>query len=165
MNRYINGFPDRPPVRPNISLGDSLAGLHAAFGIVMALFHRQRHLGHVPGQANAPQGIPCADTTHLHALGFPSCIMPQRLLPPCVCFCMGSAWDASSWDIPEAGSPAGYIQAVLLLDRVQGLRRWLQVLRLLAHACNSMSRKAKQAKQRHYFSSDMCKLMLILPHL
>lgn len=40
--RYINGFPDRPPVRPNISLGDSLAGLHAAFGTVMALLHRER---------------------------------------------------------------------------------------------------------------------------
>lgn len=39
--RYINGFPDLetqglsgPPVRPNISLGDSIAGLHAAFGTV-----------------------------------------------------------------------------------------------------------------------------------
>lgn len=30
-------YPDRAPVRPNISLGDSLAGLHAAFGVVMAL--------------------------------------------------------------------------------------------------------------------------------
>lgn len=40
--RYINGYPDRPPVRPNISLGDSLAGLHAAFGAVMALLARQR---------------------------------------------------------------------------------------------------------------------------
>lgn len=33
---------DGPPVRPNISLGDSLAGLHAAFGAVMALLHRHR---------------------------------------------------------------------------------------------------------------------------
>lgn len=40
--RYINGFPDRPPARPNISLGDSLAGLHAAFGILLALLERQR---------------------------------------------------------------------------------------------------------------------------
>ncbi|KAL4419798.1 hypothetical protein ABPG75_006896 [Micractinium tetrahymenae] len=40
--RYINGFADRPPVRPNISLGDSLAGLHAAFGTVMALLHRSQ---------------------------------------------------------------------------------------------------------------------------
>lgn len=28
------------PVRPNISLGDSLAGLHAAFGTVLALLAR-----------------------------------------------------------------------------------------------------------------------------
>ncbi|CAL1711667.1 unnamed protein product [Somion occarium] len=46
--RYINGFPDPetgmlsgPPVRPNISLGDSVAGLHAAFGTVLALLSRQ----------------------------------------------------------------------------------------------------------------------------
>jgi crotonobetainyl-CoA:carnitine CoA-transferase CaiB-like acyl-CoA transferase len=38
--RYVNGFPDRPPVRPNLSLGDSLAGLHAALGILMAVYHR-----------------------------------------------------------------------------------------------------------------------------
>ena len=37
-------------MRPNISLGDTLAGLHGAFGAVMALLHRQRHMGHVPGQ-------------------------------------------------------------------------------------------------------------------
>ncbi len=40
--RYVNGFPDRPPVRPNLSLGDSLAGLHAAFGVLLALLQRQR---------------------------------------------------------------------------------------------------------------------------
>lgn len=34
--RYINGFPDRPPVRPNLSLGDTLAAMHAALGILMA---------------------------------------------------------------------------------------------------------------------------------
>lgn len=38
--RYVTGEPDRPPVRPNLSLGDSLAGLHAALGVVMALYHR-----------------------------------------------------------------------------------------------------------------------------
>ncbi len=39
--RFINGYPDPgtgllagAPVRPNISLGDSVAGLHAAFGTV-----------------------------------------------------------------------------------------------------------------------------------
>ena len=33
-----------------MSLGDTLAGLHAAFGVVMALLHRQRHNNTVPGQ-------------------------------------------------------------------------------------------------------------------
>ncbi|MGE0453164.1 MAG: CaiB/BaiF CoA transferase family protein [Vicinamibacteria bacterium] len=38
--RFVNGFPDRPPARPNLSLGDSLAGMHAALGIVLALYNR-----------------------------------------------------------------------------------------------------------------------------
>lgn len=38
--RYVTGYPDRPPVRPNLSLGDSLAGLHAALGILMAIYYR-----------------------------------------------------------------------------------------------------------------------------
>jgi formyl-CoA transferase len=38
--RYVTGFPDRPPARPNLSLGDSLAGLHAALGIMIALYDR-----------------------------------------------------------------------------------------------------------------------------
>jgi crotonobetainyl-CoA:carnitine CoA-transferase CaiB-like acyl-CoA transferase len=38
--RYVTGDRDRPPVRPNLSLGDSLTGLHAAFGILTALYHR-----------------------------------------------------------------------------------------------------------------------------
>ncbi len=40
--RYVNGFPDRPPVRTNLSMGDTLAGLHAALGILLALFERNR---------------------------------------------------------------------------------------------------------------------------
>lgn len=40
--RYINGFPGEAPVRPNLSLGDSLAGLHAAFGVALALVERER---------------------------------------------------------------------------------------------------------------------------
>jgi len=38
--RHVNGFADRPPVRPNLSLGDSLAGMHAVIGILMALLSR-----------------------------------------------------------------------------------------------------------------------------
>jgi crotonobetainyl-CoA:carnitine CoA-transferase CaiB-like acyl-CoA transferase len=40
--RHINGFADRPPVRPNLSLGDSLAGMHAVIGILLALLSKQR---------------------------------------------------------------------------------------------------------------------------
>jgi crotonobetainyl-CoA:carnitine CoA-transferase CaiB-like acyl-CoA transferase len=35
--RYITGEPGKPPVRPNISLGDSLAALYAVIGALMAL--------------------------------------------------------------------------------------------------------------------------------
>jgi formyl-CoA transferase len=38
--RYVTGFPDRPPVRMNLSIGDSIAALHAVIGALMAL--RQR---------------------------------------------------------------------------------------------------------------------------
>jgi crotonobetainyl-CoA:carnitine CoA-transferase CaiB-like acyl-CoA transferase len=47
--RYVNGFPDRPPCRPNLSLGDSLAGLHAALGVVMALYNRAGRKGREGG--------------------------------------------------------------------------------------------------------------------
>ncbi|MCB1667319.1 MAG: CoA transferase [Pseudomonadales bacterium] len=40
--RYVNGFPGEAPVRPNLSIGDSIAGLHTAFGIVMALLSREK---------------------------------------------------------------------------------------------------------------------------
>jgi len=35
--RYITGFPDRPPARPNLSIGDTIASLHAVIGALMAL--------------------------------------------------------------------------------------------------------------------------------
>ena len=38
--RYVNGFPGERPVRPNLSLGDTVAGLHAALGIALALLER-----------------------------------------------------------------------------------------------------------------------------
>jgi crotonobetainyl-CoA:carnitine CoA-transferase CaiB-like acyl-CoA transferase len=40
--RYVNGFPGEAPVRPNLSIGDTLAGLHTALGIVMACVHRMK---------------------------------------------------------------------------------------------------------------------------
>jgi crotonobetainyl-CoA:carnitine CoA-transferase CaiB-like acyl-CoA transferase len=38
--RYINGFPGEPPPRLHISLGDSLAGMFAAQGVLSALYWR-----------------------------------------------------------------------------------------------------------------------------
>ena len=40
--RYVNGFPGQPPVRPNLSMGDTLAGMHAVLGILMAYIHRAK---------------------------------------------------------------------------------------------------------------------------
>lgn len=38
--RYITGYPDRPPTRVGISLGDSLSALYAVNGALMAVYHR-----------------------------------------------------------------------------------------------------------------------------
>jgi formyl-CoA transferase len=40
--RHVTGEPDRPPARAGISIGDSLAAMHAVMGITMALHHRAR---------------------------------------------------------------------------------------------------------------------------
>jgi formyl-CoA transferase len=40
--RYIVGEPDRPPSRVGISIGDSLAAVHACMGTLAALHHRGR---------------------------------------------------------------------------------------------------------------------------
>lgn len=38
--RHVTGMPGEPPVRANLSLGDTLAGLHTAIGILVALHER-----------------------------------------------------------------------------------------------------------------------------
>ncbi|MGD2129150.1 MAG: CaiB/BaiF CoA-transferase family protein [Lysobacterales bacterium] len=43
--RYVNGKPGEPPMRPNLSIGDTLAGLHTALGVVMACLYQARHPG------------------------------------------------------------------------------------------------------------------------
>ena len=43
--RYVTGFPDRPPVRLNLSIGDSIAALHGVIGVLMALHHRAANGG------------------------------------------------------------------------------------------------------------------------
>ena len=47
--RHINGFPDQPPPRAGISLGDTLTGMFAAQGVLMALYWRDA-LGGGQGQ-------------------------------------------------------------------------------------------------------------------
>jgi formyl-CoA transferase len=39
--RYVNGYPDQDPPRTGISLGDSLAGMFAAQGLLAALYRRE----------------------------------------------------------------------------------------------------------------------------
>jgi len=43
--RHVTGFPARPPVRMNISIGDALAALHGVIGVLMALHHREARGG------------------------------------------------------------------------------------------------------------------------
>jgi formyl-CoA transferase len=40
--RFITGEPDRPPARVGLSLGDSLASLHAVVGVLIALHEREQ---------------------------------------------------------------------------------------------------------------------------
>jgi len=52
--RYVNGHAGEAPVRPNLSLGDTMAGIHAALGIVMACVHKLKspdHTGQVVDMA------------------------------------------------------------------------------------------------------------------
>lgn len=40
--RYVNGHPGEAPVRPNLSIGDTISGIHAALGIALALLEKNR---------------------------------------------------------------------------------------------------------------------------
>ena len=39
--RYVNGHPEQAPVRPNLSIGDTISGIHAALGIRLALLEQK----------------------------------------------------------------------------------------------------------------------------
>jgi formyl-CoA transferase len=43
--RYLTGEPGRVPVRTGVSIGDTLAGLHGAIGVLLALYHRKANGG------------------------------------------------------------------------------------------------------------------------
>lgn len=48
--RFVTGYPDRPPVRIGISIGDSIAALHGVIGALIALRHRDATGGRGRGQ-------------------------------------------------------------------------------------------------------------------
>ena len=56
--RSVNGFPDRPSVRPNLSMGDTLAGQSAALGTMMALYARDRDRRRRPDSALGASPVP-----------------------------------------------------------------------------------------------------------
>ena len=60
--RYLNGYPGGPPPRPALSIGDSLAGMFAAQGVLMALLARER------GVARTGQVVDVALTESCFAL-------------------------------------------------------------------------------------------------
>lgn len=43
--RHVTGFPDRPPVRVGVSLGDTLASLYGTIGALMAMHHVKSNSG------------------------------------------------------------------------------------------------------------------------
>lgn len=53
--RYVSGFPDRPPLRIGISIGDSVAAMHGVIGAMMALRHRDTTGGRWNGKSGDEQ--------------------------------------------------------------------------------------------------------------
>jgi len=73
--RELVGDPDRPPVRVGVSIGDTIAGMHAAFGTVMAL--HQREVRRAAGLAP----VPLAERTVDVALNEAMLSVMESLLP------------------------------------------------------------------------------------
>lgn len=42
--RHVNGYPGEAPVRPNLSMGDTLAAIHATLGIALAIIERSNNV-------------------------------------------------------------------------------------------------------------------------
>jgi formyl-CoA transferase len=55
--RNLVGDPDRAPVRVGVSIGDSIAGLYAAFGSVMSLFQREARRRQAASAVALPERI------------------------------------------------------------------------------------------------------------
>jgi formyl-CoA transferase len=69
--RELVGDPDRPPVRVGVSIGDSIAGIYSAFGVVMSLFQGLR----------APEGVSLEERTTDVALYEAMFSMMESLIP------------------------------------------------------------------------------------
>jgi succinyl-CoA---D-citramalate CoA-transferase len=64
--RNLTGYPDRPPTRLGVSLGDSLAGMFGTIGALMALLHRERQ--RVQGLASASPSAQVIDVALYEAV-------------------------------------------------------------------------------------------------
>ena len=97
--RHVNGFPGQPPVRPNISLGDTLAGFHAAFGVLLALLERTRASAasqHTSGaQDRGP--IPGTEEDLRHRAGFAPPWLTYGLRFRQFCCALHKPRDAGKW--------------------------------------------------------------------
>lgn len=90
--RNLVGDPDRPPVRVGVSIGDSIAGLYAAFGSMMSLYQREARrrmagpVGEVadratPGAAGEGNGLPLSERIIDVALNEAMFSMMESLIP------------------------------------------------------------------------------------
>lgn len=57
--RYVTGYPDRPPVRVGVSIGDTLAAMHGVIGAMMALRHRDVTGGRWNGTSASASAAEC----------------------------------------------------------------------------------------------------------
>ncbi|KAA9395482.1 CoA transferase [Kocuria coralli] len=73
--RNLVGDPDRAPVRVGVSIGDSIAGLYAAFGVVMSLYQREVH------RSAAQGGVPMRERVIDVALHEAMFSMMESLVP------------------------------------------------------------------------------------
>ncbi|MEB3369770.1 CaiB/BaiF CoA transferase family protein [Saccharopolyspora mangrovi] len=72
--RHLVGEPDRPPSRVGVSIGDSIAGLHTALGVVMSLLQKA-------SRGNSPRRSPLASRTVDVALHEAVFSMMESLVP------------------------------------------------------------------------------------
>jgi len=78
--RNLVGDPDRPPVRVGVSIGDSIAGLYAAFGSMMSLYQREARRRDTAG-GNPSGAVPLTERVIDVALNEAMFSMMESLIP------------------------------------------------------------------------------------